>query len=166
MRFAWASIVVASFVAGGLSSGCAGGAAEASPNGPSAVVIAPPANTTAPDGKNTGGPSGSPDFVMCSPSRSRDPLDREALSQALAEASQHLESCAFPQGPRGPGQVRIELDPTGCVSSAVVETPRFHQTSAASCLEDLFRHVVIPPFAQEGRPVRVTHTFVLRDKPE
>ncbi len=165
MRFAWAPLIVGSCVSGGLFA-CAGGNGETDAKAPSAVVIAPPSSASAPDGKNTGGPSASPDVVVCSPSRTRDPLDREALSQALTEASRHLEGCAFPQGPRGPGQVRIDLDPTGCVSSAVVETPRFRQTSAASCVEDLFRHVVIPPFAQEGRPVRITHTFVIRDKPE
>jgi hypothetical protein len=138
-----------------------GGAAEEAKAPAATVVVAPAPHATATAGSG-GGPSASPDVVVCSPTRTTDALDREALSQALGEASAHLESCAFPQGPRGPGQVRIELDPTGCVASAVVETPRFHQTNAAACIEDLFRHVVIPPFAPEGRPVRITHTFVLR----
>jgi hypothetical protein len=75
---------------------------------------------------------------------------------ALGKAKQEALACRSPEGPHGVGKLALVLDPTGTVSSVVLDK-NFAGTSIALCVDRIFRKVSVPPF--EGKAILVTWSF-------
>ncbi len=86
------------------------------------------------------------------------PVDRAAISYAFSRV--HPGTCAEPGGPGGPGHVTIGFDPSGFVTSVVLDGGPFPGTSVGQCLVDRFRAMRIPPF-DPAHPLRVGKSFTV-----
>jgi hypothetical protein len=73
-------------------------------------------------------------------------FDRSAAQIALEGAATQAKNCRPLGGPSGSGVVQVQYEPSGKVSSAVITTAGFENTSAASCITMLFRRARIAPF--------------------
>lgn len=85
------------------------------------------------------------------------PFDRGAAARALGNAD--YRPCATGNLPSTttPGHVTVTFDPSGRVSSAVVDSPPWAGTAVGGCVAHVFASVRVPPFA--GAPVRVGKMF-------
>jgi hypothetical protein len=84
------------------------------------------------------------------------PVDRGAMASTLGGVA--VNRCAQPNGPVGPGTVRVTFAPDGRVKSATVEGAPFEGTTVGDCIAASFRNAVrVPPFT--GADVTVTKAF-------
>lgn len=83
------------------------------------------------------------------------PFDRGAASAALGGIN--VQSCKKADGPTGSGHVKVTFDPSGSVSSAVVDSGPFPGTPVGGCIAGKFRGAHIPAFS--GGPVSVGKSF-------
>ncbi len=84
------------------------------------------------------------------------PFDRAAASQALGDAASNAASCKSPSGPTGAGQATVTFSATGKVT-AVSLSSEFAGTSAASCIQKIFKAAKVPAFS--GDAVTVSKRF-------
>jgi predicted Zn finger-like uncharacterized protein len=85
------------------------------------------------------------------------PFDRGAAAAALGAVN--VSSCKRPDGPTGSGHVTVTFEPSGQVSTAVVDQPPFQGTPVGGCVAGKFRGAHVPPFG--GAPVRVGKSFTI-----
>jgi hypothetical protein len=85
------------------------------------------------------------------------PLDRGALMGALGAVN--LSSCKKPDGPTGPGHVKVTFQPNGTVSAVEVDQPPFSGTAVGGCIAQKYRGVKIPAFS--GAAVTFGKSFTL-----
>lgn len=85
------------------------------------------------------------------------PFDRGAAAASLG--SINVASCKKPDGPTGSGHVNVTFEPSGSVSSAVVDSGPYPGTPVGGCIAGKFRGARVPPFG--GSPVKVGKSFTL-----
>jgi len=98
-----------------------------------------------------------PDGVLPNVGSAESPFDRGAAAAALGAID--VGSCYAPDGPTGPGHIRVTFDPSGKVSTALVDTPPFTKTPTGNCIATKFSQAKVPAFS--GSPVRVGKSFAL-----
>ncbi len=87
----------------------------------------------------------------------RPPFNRGEAAAALASVA--YGSCKKPDGPAGTGHVYVTFEPSGSVSTTVVDQGAFAGTPVGGCIAGKFRGARVPAFA--GSPVRVGKTVSL-----
>jgi len=85
------------------------------------------------------------------------PFDRGAAAASLG--SINVASCKKPDGPTGSGHVNVTFEPSGAVSSAVVDGGPFPGTPVGGCIAGKFRGARVPAFG--GSSVKVGKSFTL-----
>ncbi len=91
------------------------------------------------------------------PTGHKSHFDRKEATQALADASQGLDTaCAKSATPRGPGSVRLRFNNDGTVHRITMGPP-YAQTATGSCVADRFRQVRVTPF--DGPPTAFNYSF-------
>lgn len=88
-------------------------------------------------------------------------FDEAAARRAMAAAARGAQDCRPTGGPRGPGQVRVRIEPNGSVSSAEHATAKFEGTAAGACISQLFRQVKVPAFG--GSAITIVQKFNVPD---
>lgn len=83
------------------------------------------------------------------------PFDRAAASRALGVS---VASCKRPDGPSGPGHVKVVFQPSGVASSVEVDPP-YAGTASGACVVQRYRGVTVPAFS--GGQLVVGKTFTL-----
>lgn len=141
-----------------------GQAPTAATPGPATPPPTPTAATT-----GGGGGSGSLDDAMRRavptskepkpepPTSSDKPFDRGAAAAALGSAAGSVQSCKKPDGPTGPGHVRVTFSPGGAVSSVDVDAAPYAGTGVGGCVAGRFRGARVPAFS--GGSVTVGKSF-------
>ena len=102
----------------------------------------------------TGQPTAAPAAPAAAPGAA---FDRGAAAASLG--SINVASCKKPDGPTGSGHVNVTFEPSGSVSSAVVDGGPFPGTPVGGCIGGKFRGARVPAFG--GSPVRVGKSFTL-----
>ena len=87
-------------------------------------------------------------------------FDKAAADSALSAAAGRAARCKPAGGPKGTGQVRVTYGSTGQVKSVAVLTPRFKNSSAASCIQMVFRGAKVAAFS--GPDTSVTRSFTIQ----
>ena len=82
-----------------------------------------------------------------------------ARPAALYRAKVRAAGCGHELGPRGQGKVALVLDPSGTVSSVVMDT-QFAGSEVGRCVDEAFRRVSVPKFS--GKDFTVVWSFVVR----
>jgi predicted Zn finger-like uncharacterized protein len=82
-------------------------------------------------------------------------FDRTAAARALAI---DVSSCKRPDGPTGPGHVRVTFQPTGSASTVEVDSP-FGGTAVGACVAQRYRAAKVPAFT--GGALSVGKTFTI-----
>lgn len=85
------------------------------------------------------------------------PFDRGAAAAALAGVNP--AACKKPDGPTGSGHVTVTFEPSGSVSSAVVDSGPYPGTPVGGCIAGKYRGARVPPFG--GSSVKVGKSFSL-----
>ncbi|MFO0662767.1 MAG: hypothetical protein U0174_02390 [Polyangiaceae bacterium] len=94
------------------------------------------------------------------PSASADAslFDKGAASKALS--SVNLGHCKVPNGPKGPGHVKITFEGSGAVQSAVVDQGPYLQSPPVSkCIAGEYKKIKVPSFS--GAPITVGKSFTI-----
>jgi hypothetical protein len=117
-------------------------------------VAAPPPPPTSPCGC-------APGDLQCNISCSANapPFNKEAARSRIA-AVQPTLIAACPQGwddPSGVGHVTLTFEPTGSLSSVVIDPP-YAGTPMGTCIANKFRTVTVPAFSGD-KPVTVSTPF-------
>jgi hypothetical protein len=87
-------------------------------------------------------------------------FDSHAAAAALTAVNGHLSECKkTPNGPRGPGSVRVDFDNDGRVRNVSIGWP-YDKTTEGECVREHFRAVRVAPYA--GAPAALNHKFELR----
>ena len=85
-------------------------------------------------------------------------FDKGAASKALSGVN--LGHCKVPNGPKGPGHVKITFEVNGAVQSAVVDQGAYLKSPPVSkCIVGEYRKIKIPSYA--GSPVTVGKSFTI-----
>lgn len=84
------------------------------------------------------------------------PFDRSAAARALGIS---VESCKRPDGPTGPGHVRVTFQPSGAVSAVEVDAP-YSGTAVGACVAQRYRSVSMPAFS--GNAITAGKTFAIQ----
>lgn len=85
-------------------------------------------------------------------------FDRAAASKALSGVS--LGRCKVPNGPKGPGHVKITFAADGSVRSAIVDQgPYLKSPPVSRCIAGNYQKVRIPSYS--GPPVTVGKAFTI-----
>ncbi len=84
-------------------------------------------------------------------------FDRAAASGSLNAVN--ISGCKKPDGPTGAGHVSVTFDPSGSVSTAIIDGGDFPGTPVGGCIAGKFRSAHVPPFS--GSPVKVGKSFNL-----
>ena len=99
--------------------------------------------------------------VTVVPVASADPsqgFDKGAASKALSSVD--LGHCKVPNGPKGPGHVKVTFELTGAVQSAVVDQgPYLKSPPVSKCIAGMYRKIKIPSYS--GAPVTVGKSFTI-----
>jgi hypothetical protein len=85
------------------------------------------------------------------------PFDRGAAAAALAAVNP--AACKKPDGPTGSGHVTVTFEPSGSVSSAVVDSGPYPGTPVGGCIAGKYRGARVPAFG--GSSVKVGKSFTL-----
>ena len=86
-------------------------------------------------------------------------FDRGAAASTLGAIASSLGSCKKPDGPTGPGKVKVTFQPSGQVSAVEFVEGTYAGTSVGGCILAKFRGAHIPPFG--GSAVPANKSFVL-----
>ncbi|HEX7603410.1 MAG TPA: hypothetical protein VF316_17445 [Polyangiaceae bacterium] len=86
-------------------------------------------------------------------------FDRGAAASTLGAISSSLSSCKKPDGPTGPGKVKVTFQPSGTVSAVEFVEGSYNGTAVGGCILAKFRGAHIPPFG--GSAVPANKSFVL-----
>lgn len=85
-------------------------------------------------------------------------FDKGAASKALSGVN--LGHCKVPNGPKGPGHVKITFELTGAVQSAVVDQGAYLKSPPVSkCIAAEYRKIKVPSYS--GSPVTVGKSFTI-----
>jgi predicted Zn finger-like uncharacterized protein len=141
--------------------------------GTAATAVVPTATATStPTGKCGCAPSDFECAMKCSAGQSTAPtatataaagggaaFDRGAAASTLGSIASSLGSCKKPDGPTGPGKVKVTFQPSGTVSAVEFVEGSYAGTSVGGCILAKFRGAHIPPFG--GSAVPANKSFVL-----
>lgn len=83
-------------------------------------------------------------------------FDRAAVLHAFDETAADLGSCLRKGSPRGPGSIRVLVQPTGKISRLHIGPP-YARTGTGSCISEKFVATPLSPF--EGSPRAVNYVF-------
>jgi len=86
-------------------------------------------------------------------------FDRGAAASTLGAIASSLSSCKKPDGPTGPGKVKVTFQPSGTVSAVEFVEGSYNGTAVGGCILAKFRGAHIPPFG--GSAVPANKSFVL-----
>lgn len=94
----------------------------------------------------------------------RAEFDRVAAYQSLAGAAQEAKGCGT-TGSKSSHRIKIIFEPTGLVSSAVIQDDTaFAASTSGRCVVERFRRAHVPPF--DGSPVVVTKSYSVLNEVE
>lgn len=146
--------------AGGATKPSGGGHAPSGGGEPAAAHTEKPAAAAAPAATDLGGAMAAAagkkeEKPAAATGGSSAPFDRGAASAALGGIN--VQGCKKADGPTGSGHVKVTFDPSGSVSSAVVDSGPFPGTPVGGCIAGKFRGAHIPAFS--GGPVSVGKSF-------
>ena len=146
----------------GPKAGTPTGGKKAEPSGGAATPAAPAAPPAAPVGTSleakmraAAGQTAPPPAAPAAASGAA--FDRGAAAASLG--SINVASCKKPDGPTGSGHVNVTFEPSGSVSSAVVDGGPFPGTPVGGCIAGKFRGARVPAFG--GSSVKVGKSFTL-----
>ena len=86
-------------------------------------------------------------------------FDRGAATSTLGGIASSLSSCKKPDGPTGPGKVKVTFQPSGTVSAVEFVEGSYNGTAVGGCILAKFRGAHNPPFG--GSAVPANKSFVL-----
>lgn len=86
-------------------------------------------------------------------------FDRGAAASTLGAVASSLGSCKKPNGPTGPGKVKVTFQPSGQVSAVEFVEGSYAGTAVGGCILAKFRGAHIPPFG--GSAVPANKSFVI-----
>lgn len=85
-------------------------------------------------------------------------FDRDAAARALSGVS--LGRCKVPNGPKGPGHVKVTFGINGAVQTATVDQGAYTKSPpVAKCIAGEYQKIKIPAYA--GSPITVGKSFVI-----
>jgi len=136
----------------------------AAPPSGSAVASASSVASAAPA---AGAPPAQPDAAAAvassasaAPSEAAAPLpryDKRKIVKALDGVAADLVSCAQPTGgPRGPGSIRIRIEPDGAISRVTIGPP-YARSKVGACIVERFQAMHVD--AYRGSPVAMNYVF-------
>ena len=104
------------------------------------------------------------------PSERRAEFDRDAAVSALSDAATEAQVCEKDEGPHGVFEIEVNYRNDGQIESANISPPmglpsdvpsrRAITAEVQSCVDDVFRKAVVPPFG--GPAMMVRRTFAIR----
>jgi hypothetical protein len=86
-------------------------------------------------------------------------FDRSVAATALTGI--RVQACATPNGPHGPGHVKVTFAPSGIAIKAQVDDPAYAGSAVGDCIAARYLDAKMPAFS--GAPVTVGWSFVLVD---
>ena len=109
--------------------------------------------------KCSAGGNTAPTATATAPAGGGAAFDRGAAASTLGAIASSLGSCKKPDGPTGPGKVKVTFQPSGQVSAVEFVEGTYAGTSVGGCILAKFRGAHIPPFG--GSAVPANKSFVL-----
>ncbi|AKU99899.1 Serine/threonine protein kinase [Labilithrix luteola] len=118
----------------------------------------------APDARRMRGVERDPNALVLSDAHAIAPaparaFDQAAVVQAFDETAANLGSCLRKGSPRGPGSIRVLVQPNGKISRLHIGPP-YARTGTGSCISERFSATPLAPFVGSPRAVNYVFTTI------